>query len=172
EIKSDTNDALTFQNDTGGLIAALNVTNKGDAIFSANIGGSSSGADDGSATVSGNTVTATAQTGADGLQLFYSGNNDIASVDVNFTTGFASGLFFSLGDLLAGSGNVEAELDTLNAQNETADERIEQMLVRLEIKRDTLLAKFQAMELAMATANRILESIQASTDALFNNRDR
>jgi len=171
EIKSDTNDALTFQNDTGGLIAALNVTDKGDAIFSANIGGSSSGADDGSATVSGNTITATAQTGADGLQLFYSGNNDIASVDVNFTTGFASGLFFSLGDLLAGSGNVEAELDTLNAQNETADERIEQMLVRLEIKRDTLLAKFQAMELAMATANRILESIQASTDALFNNQN-
>jgi hypothetical protein len=67
-----------LQADTGGVIAALGVSDKGNAIFSANIGGAANGSDDGSATVSGNQVTATDQTGANGLQVFYNGNTDLA----------------------------------------------------------------------------------------------
>ncbi len=105
DITSDTNDALSFQNDTGGLISALNVTNKGNSIYSANLGGSSTGADDGSATVSGNIVTATSQTGANGLAIYYNGNGDLSGASINYTVGLGAQLNFAVQKLLELEGH-------------------------------------------------------------------
>jgi hypothetical protein len=44
------------------------------------------------------------------------------------------------------------------------------MQIRLDIQRDVLMAKFLAMETALATSNRILESVQATMDAMFSSK--
>ena len=56
------------------------------------------------------------------------------------------------------TGTVETEIDTLTDTNEFSESRIEEMLVRLDIQRKDLLARFIRMEVALATANRILDS--------------
>jgi len=169
EIKSDTNQALTFQADTGGVIAALGVSDKGNAIFSANIGGAANGSDDGSATVSGNQVTATAQTGANGLQLFYNGNTDLAGSTLNYTVGVGAVFNFAIDDMLATNGLVDSQTDLLDNQNEVANDRIGEMQTRLDIERQTLLRKFQHMETSLATMNNILDSLKQSMNAMFGN---
>ena len=167
EIKSDTNLALTFQNDTGGVVAELGISDKGDAIYSANIGGAADGSDDGSATVNGNTLTATDATGAHGLTLFYNGNTDLAATDIDYTVGLGAQLNFAIEEMMTSNGLIDSELDVLGAQNEVANDRIEEMQVRLDIEREVLMAKFLAMETALATAQTILDSVKATTDAMF-----
>ena len=169
EIKSDTNQALTFQADTGGVIAALGVSDKGNAIFSANIGGAADGSDDGSVTVSGNQVTATDQTGANGLQVFYNGNTDLAGSTLNYTVGVGAEFNFAIDDMLATNGLVDSQTDLLDNQNEVANDRIGEMQTRLDIERQTLLSKFQHMETSLATMNNILDSIKQSMNAMFGN---
>lgn len=171
EIKDDANGALSFTGDTGGLVTALGISNKGDAIYSANIGGSADGADDGSVTVTGNTLTATDQTGAEGLQLFYSGGADISGVTLDYTVGVAAGMYHEMETMLSSTGPVDSEIDTLSDQNDNADDRIQQILARIEIQRESLLARFIAMETTLATANRIIDSIKQTTDALFNSNN-
>jgi hypothetical protein len=167
EIKSDTNDALTFQSDTGGLVAELDIQNRGDAIYSANIGGSADGADDGSVTVNGNSLAATSTTGAEGLQLFYNGNGDMSGITLDYTVGLGATLYFTLDDMMTTDGLLDSEIDLLTEQNEVAEDRITDMETRIEIQRQTLLAKFIAMEVALATSQRILDSIKQTTDAMF-----
>ena len=169
DITSDTNDSLTFENDTGGLIAALNVTNKGDSIYSANFGGSSTGADDGSATVSGNVVTATDQIDANGLQILYTGNGNLAGTTVGYTVGLAAMLNFTTGHLLASDGIINSQIGVLNDQNDVANQRITEMENRLDIERQTLTEKFIRMETALATAQSVMQSLTAATNSLYGN---
>jgi flagellar capping protein FliD len=151
EILHDNREELTFTADTGGLIAALNMAQAGDGIFSANINGSSSGAADGSATVSGRTVTATNLTTAQGLRVFYSGSGDLASVQTDFTVGLASRLYYSVDDMLkAQSGLIDSNVNTITKQNEQNQKRVDDMELRLERTRQLLLTQFINMETALA----------------------
>ncbi len=167
DITSDTNDTLTFQNDTGGLISALDVTNKSDTIYSANFGGSSTGADDGSATVSGNVVTATDQTGANGLQVLYTGNGDLSGATVDYTVGLAAMLNFTTDKLLSSNGIINSEIGILNGQNDVANQRITEMENRLDIEKQTLTEKFTRMETALASAQTVMQSLTAATNSLY-----
>ena len=171
EIKSDTNDALTFQNDTGGIVAALAISDKGNAVYSANFDGAADGSDDGSATVSGTTITATTQTGANGLKLLYSGNSSMSGATANYTMGLAANLNFSIDDMLANDGVIESELTNLDDQNELANDRINEMQLRLDMQRQTLLARFQRMETQLATAQNIMDQLKQTTDAAFGNNN-
>jgi flagellar capping protein FliD len=171
EIKSDTNDALTFQNDTGGAVAALGISDKGDAVYSANINGAANGADDGSVTVDGLTLTATDQTSASGLKLFYNGTTDLAGATLNYTVGIGAKINFLVDSFLGTDGLVESEITNLNGQNELANQRIDEMTTRLDLERQALLAKFIRMETTLATMSNILDSLKQTVDAAFNSNN-
>lgn len=135
-------------------------------LATANIDGAIDGLDDGSASTSGNSINVLTG-GSKGLQLFFDGFSLDASVQLDFTVGAGASLFTRLGELLdTQEGVVENEMDTLTTQNTLNEERISEMLVRLEIKRADLLERFIRMETALATANRILDSIKQTTKAM------
>jgi flagellar hook-associated protein 2 len=146
----------------------------------ANIDGAAGGASDGTATVSGSTITVT-DGGAKGLKLFFSGFSVADSVDLDFTVGVGAQLYFAISELLERSGTVaggdlrrgavEAELDQLEDQNEVHNDRITEMLARLEIQRNSLLERFLKMEQALYTGNRILDSIKQATEAMFGSNN-
>lgn len=133
---------------------------------SANIGGIASGADDGSVSVSGNTLTVL--TGdAQGLQLFFSDLTGPTTVTMDYTVGVGAQMFYAIDDMLnETTGQVETEIDGLTDTNEISEDRITEMLARLDIQRRSLLERFIAMETALATNARILESVQASAESL------
>ncbi|MFB3149859.1 MAG: flagellar filament capping protein FliD [Alphaproteobacteria bacterium] len=163
------NDNLIFTNDSNNLIVQLNMSDQNNALLSANINGASGGADDGSVTVSGSVLTATSQTGADGLKLLYTGTDDVDGVTLNYTVGIGAQLFHALDTMLnVTTGSVENEIDSLSDQNTQTQERIDQMLARLEQQRQSLISRFIAMETALITMNRILDSMRQSFDALTN----
>lgn len=132
----------------------------------ANIGGAASGADDGSVTLLGNVLTV--NTGdATGMQLFFDGLSGPTSIDLNYTVGVGAQMFFAIEDLLdEATGTVETEIDSLTDTNDISQDRITEMLARLDIQRRSLLERFISMETALATNARILESVQASAESL------
>lgn len=140
-------------------------------VPTSNIDGLASGVDDGS--TSTNTNTLKVLTGdAKGLRLFFDGFSLDASIHVDFTVGAGAALFTKLGELLdVQSGTVETEMDTLTTLNTVNEDRINEMLLRLEIKRADLLDRFIRMETTLATANRILDSIKQTTDAMSNSNN-
>jgi flagellar hook-associated protein 2 len=169
EITS-TVDAMTIDNDTGDLLTSLSLTVESYLVESANIGGTADGADDGSVTVSGNVLTVTSSSGAEDLKLLYTGSSSASGIQLDFTTGVASGMFFELDRILdSETGTIQNEIDALSDQNDAAADRIEDMLVRLEIQRQDLLARFFAMEAALATMKSILENMRQTFNLQSNN---
>lgn len=140
-------------------------------VTTANINGPADGSDDGSATVSGSVITVNSG-GAKGLQLFFSGLSGVTSTQLDFTVGIGAQMFFKLGNLLdTTTGIVEGEIDQLTDQNTVHSERITEMLDRLEIQRQNLLERYIAMETALAAADRIMQSIRQTTEALTQNNN-
>ncbi|NKB20142.1 MAG: hypothetical protein GKS01_06295 [Alphaproteobacteria bacterium] len=136
----------------------------------ANINGTANGADDASASISGNSITVNTGS-AQGLQLFFSGLDFTSSIQLDFTIGIAAQMFFEIDDLLnTTTGIVDGEIDQLTDQNVVNNERIIEMEARLDIQRQSLLERYIAMETALAQANNIIESITASTTALLNSQ--
>ncbi len=171
EIIEQDRDVLTFSNDTGGLISALNLTNTGDGVYSANFGGSADGTDNGSAVVSGRTITGLSSTGAQGLQVYYNGTGDLASVQLDFTTGFGGRLYFAIDTMLTPlTGLMDANVASLTNQNKARQERVDDMLARLELTRATLLQKFIAMEVALSRAKNLRDTLTQTFDAMFASR--
>jgi flagellar capping protein FliD len=170
---NDTNhNTLTFENDTGNLLTHLTMSNVGDGVFSANIGGSSDGADNLSATVNGRTITATDLTTSNGLKVFYSGSADTSAVQVDYTVGFGARLFFSVDEIAAvTTGLVDSNVIALKNQNEESQKRADAMLVRLDLTRQSLLQRFINMEIALTQAKNLQESISSALDSIFNSGD-
>jgi len=140
-------------------------------VTTANIDGPADGSDDGSATVSGSVITVNSD-GAKGLQLFFSGLGSLTSIQLDFTVGVGAQMYFQLGELLdTTTGIVEGEIDELTDQNTVHNERITEMLDRLEIQRQNLLERYIAMETALATADRIMQSIRQTMEALSQNKN-
>jgi flagellar hook-associated protein 2 len=141
----------------------LNLTHDGTSLTGANINGVA-----GSATVNGNIITITDATGANGLQLFYSGNTDATGIQIDFTVGLAVDMFADVDAMIDSStGAIQGEIDTLTDQNEVAEERIDEMLRRLDYQREQLTNKFIAMETSLSTMNRILDSIKQTVDGWY-----
>ena len=105
---------------------------------------------------------------AKGLTLFYNGDSDASGIRLDFTVGIGAQTFFAVERALdPKEGVVETEIQSLTTQNENAQTRIDEMLVRIDIQRENLLARFINMEAALASMNRILESVAQMTDAMF-----
>ena len=166
-----TNATITVDNDTADLLAELKIVAQPDVISQANIGGLADGTDNTTITIVGRTVTVTDQSGAEGLQLFYDGVGPTSAISLNLTTGFASEMFFLL-DLMTddSSGSVPGEIAVLEGQDIISKERIAAIEARIEIERQSLVEKFARMEAALATLNRVLDTITQQFDALNANR--
>jgi flagellar hook-associated protein 2 len=134
----------------------LNLTGDGTALTGADINGIA-----GSATVNGKTIAVTDATGASGLSLFYSGNTDLSNVTVNFTVGIGAQMFFALDSFLDQSnGAIESEVQNLTKQNTQSQSRVDEMTRRLDYQREQLSAKYQRMDTAIASMQRIIDSIK------------
>jgi flagellar hook-associated protein 2 len=143
----------------GGYV--LNLTHNGTSLTGADIDGVV-----GSTTVNGNTITVTDQTGADGLVLFYSGNVNLSGVQLNVTVGAAQQMFADLEDALdTTDGSIQSEVNSLTDQNDFNQNRVDEMLARLDYQRDQLTQRFVTLETSLATMQRILDGIKQQTDA-------
>lgn len=145
----------------------LNLTHDGTGLTGADFNGVA-----GSATVSGNILTATDATGANGLKLYYSGSGDLSNVSINFTVGAATQMFFDLQSALdSTSGTIQSEIDALNDKNTTTQARVDSMLQQIDYQKQILTEKFNNMETQLAKMQSILDSIKQTTDAWSQNKN-
>ena len=135
--------------------------------------GATGGANDQSVFISGRTITVLSPSGAEGLKVFYNGNADVVdAVQLDFTTGFGARLFFAIDAMLTPTiGLMDANISTLTKQNLVQQERVDDMLARLEQKEVSLLQKFINMEVALARAKTIQDSLKLALDAIFASRN-
>lgn len=162
---------VTTETAPGDYIATTNAARLG-VVASANINGPADGSDDGSVTVNGNKLTVN-NGGAQGLQLFQSGLSFTNSIQLDFTVGIGSEFYFAADQMLdPTTGTVDGELDQLTDQNKLNQDRIDEMLARLDVQRQSLLDRFIKMETAIANANRVMDSITSITDALFKSQQK
>jgi flagellar hook-associated protein 2 len=158
--------AITIGGDTGDLLTSLGLTTTGTLITSANIGGAANGADNGTVTISGMSITVTSGSDAEGLRMIYTGIS-AANVQLDFTVGIATQLYnLSEYALDPTTGTIQSEIDALTDQNTLTQTRIDTMLERLERQRQSLLNSFIAMETALTTMNNLLESIKSTYAAM------
>jgi len=163
-------DTLTFTDTVGTVMNQLGMTNVGTGVFSANMGGDASGVGNGTVTVAGSTLTVTAPSGAEGLKVLYTGTADVSAIQLDFTVGVASQVFEEVSRFVdPAAGIIDGEVDTLDDQNELAQNRIDGMLVRLDLERQRLLDQFLAMESALTELASIRDRITQLTDSLSQN---
>jgi flagellar capping protein FliD len=158
-------EGVTTETTPGGYLPTTAAAVTG-VTASANINGTADGADDGSASISGNVITVNTG-GAQGLQLFFNGLDLTSTTQLDLTVGVGAQMYFKLGELLdVTTGIVDAEIDELTGQNTLNNERITEMLDRLEIQRQNLLERYIAMETAISSANNIMDSLAQTVDSL------
>lgn len=172
DVTDANHNKLNFTDLGGGLLSQLNITDQGTNVFSANVNGTANGANNNSATVSGATFTATNQTTANGLKLFYSGNADLSNVQVNYTVGVAAQMFFAANSLSdTTSGAIEGEINTLTDQNKVSQGRIDSMTLRLNLERQRLTKQFIAAETALASLANIRNSLSQISASVFSSKN-
>lgn len=158
---ASTTGPVTVDGDTGDLLALMNVQPDLSIIDSANIGGTADGADDGSVTINGRTVTVTGESGAAGLKLFYSGDASTSGIGLSFTRGLATDLFFDVDSFVSlTDGALQSSIAALEGENVVADRRVDEIDARLEIQRASLTRRFVAMEVALQALSRIREQLE------------
>jgi len=141
----------------------LEITHDGTEITAATLDGSTS-----AVSFSGNTITVTDESGAQGLRLFYNGGAT-AGTTVNFdvSRGIGANMHATADDLLdETTGLIESEIDNLKDQNERAETDIGRLERRLAYQRDQLIDSFIRMEEALARMETIQSSIQGLADSL------
>ena len=169
-IKLDSSQSvLTVGGDTGDLVAALNFVADTERPDSATIGGTADGASDGTVTVSGRVITVTSSSGAEGLKLLYNGPASTSGIQLDFTVGLGTQSFFAVDDFIdQTNGSIQGEIATLEGQNIFAEERIADIDERLASLRERLIARFIAMETAIASMNNILDTLRQQFEAITN----
>lgn len=160
---------LGFTGSTGYNAAGytLNVTSNGTSVTGADINGVAS-----SATFTGNSITANDQTGANGLQLFYSGTTDASNIQIDFTVGLGAQMFFALDNFLnTTNGLIQADITGLQDQNTQNQSRVDSMESLLDIQKQTLTDRFVNLESALARAQSIKDTLTQLFDAVFNSKN-
>jgi flagellar hook-associated protein 2 len=103
-----------------------------------------------------------------GLSMIYGASGD-ASIDVNVSQGLGDRLFNSLDDVLKkDTGVLDVELSALSSREERAKTRISTIDQQLERYREQLLSQFSALERALTSANRLLQTLDAQANANAN----
>ena len=146
--------------DAAGYV--LNLTHDGNELTGADFGGVGS-----SATVSGNVITATSATGAEGLRLLYNGTGDASNIQIDFTVGLAAKMSFALENFLdSTTGTVETEIQGLEDQNSQNEIRVEHLTALLTSQANILTQKFINMETALAQAATLQDTLNQMFTAL------
>lgn len=159
---TSTTGSITVGGDTGDLLSKMDIQGDPDRIDTANIDGTTD-----SVTTSGRTMTMTDETGAEGLQFFYTGTGS-TSIDVDFTMGVGAQMFALLeGVLDTTEGQIQGEIAAIEGQNKVARDRMDGMELRLELQRQILVTKFSAMEAALNSLSMIEDSITQLTQSWF-----
>jgi flagellar hook-associated protein 2 len=150
-----------------GYTLNLTYDSMSSQIATANINGTAA-----SATINGNSISTTSATGANGLQLLYTGNTDLSGVQLNFSVGLATQLYYlSTQYLDPTTGSVQTEINALTDQNSATQDRIDRGNASLDYQRTALLNKFITMETALSQMNSALDQVQQLTNSLFGNNN-
>lgn len=114
-------------------------------------------------------LTGPAGTALEGLVLLYNSTN-VSTINVTATQGLADKLF-NIADEPAQTtkGSITLEIQTLKDRETQYEKEIERIDRMVELFRDQLLAKFQALESALTNINTLLQSIDAQNQAQANN---
>ncbi len=137
----------------------IDITFSGGAITDATVTGDSAI----TPSFSGRNITIDSG-GAQGIELLFTGDASVSGLTINFTKGVASDLYFGVDDILDEStGAIENEIEALEDTNDQHQARIDQIDVRLELQRDSLLRQFIAAETAISE----LDSVQTTLNQLL-----
>lgn len=118
-------------------------------------------------TVSGNSLRGPAGSAYDGLELIWTGRGS-ASIDVTATRGIAERLHTALEAMLDEvDGELAVASEGLETQNQRHRADIERITARAEDYQQRLIAKFAAMESALALSKAMLQQLRTATDAMF-----
>jgi len=112
------------------------------------------------ATVSGNSITT-----ADGLRLIYTGDGTaVENATVNTSVGLGTQFYFELDSFLdEDEGVLSQEIESIETQNASYEDKIDRIDERLVRQRENLMDRFIAMEAALAR----MKNIQSSLDELM-----
>lgn len=101
----------------------------------------------------------------DGLVLIYNNTGD-ATVNVNLSQGIGDRVYNALDAILeTDTGALEVELNSISEKSERMQKEIDRIDSVVERYREQLLQQFSALEAAIASANVLLQSLQAQSDA-------
>ena len=119
-------------------------------------------------TVNGQTLTATSQTGANGLQLQFSDVNSVSNVQINFTVGLGTQLFNALSSFSdTTSGVIQNDINSLTQQDTQNQTNITTMQNLLDQQKALLTEKFQNMETVLGQLQTVKDSITQMFNALM-----
>jgi flagellar hook-associated protein 2 len=150
----------TSSYNASGYTLNLNYNGTTNSLTSANVNGTAGGADNGSATVNGQTITATSQTGASGLQLFYTGNTNLSNVQLNFTIGAGAQMFFALQGMTdQATGTVQNEINGIQTQDQAIQQNITNQTNLLNTYQASLTSQFNSAETNVAALNNVQGSL-------------
>lgn len=140
----------------------LNLTHDGTGLTGADFNGVAN-----SATFSGNILTATNATGANGLKLLYNGSGDASNIQIDFTVGLGAQMSFALDNFLdTTNGTIQADVQGLESQNTHNSDRIDNLTSLLTSQANILTQKFINMETALARAATLQNTLSSMFDAL------
>jgi len=143
-----------------GYTLNLNYDSATSSVASANVNGTADGADNDSATVNGQTITATSQTGASGLQLFYTGNTSLSNVQLNFTVGIGAQMFFALQGMTdQATGTVQNEINGIQTQDQAIQTNITNQTNLLNTYQQSLTDEFNNAETNVSALNNVQGSL-------------
>jgi flagellar hook-associated protein 2 len=148
----------------------LNVAMSGGVITSANLGGAADGSGNGTIEGKGNVLTVV-DGPAKGLKLLYNGTGPASGVQLDLSVGVGAKTFHAVDGMVDGiDGLFAGEIASLEEQNTRANGRIERLDELLERERERLIERFAAMEAALTSMNRLLDSLKDQIDAAFGER--
>jgi flagellar hook-associated protein 2 len=141
-----------------------------NATYTDSLGATQTIALDGEVASSGSGVVLKGKSGTplSGLSMIYGVNGD-ASINVNISQGLGDRLYNSLDDILKDdTGVLDIELSAMASKEERAKTRISTIDQQLERYREQLLSQFSALERALNSANRLLQTLDAQSNANSN----
>ncbi|MFO0388220.1 MAG: flagellar filament capping protein FliD [Alphaproteobacteria bacterium] len=139
----------TFNPGGGDVTVSLTKTNIGDPA-------------------TGYTLTGPAGSAIEGLVLIYS-STDTATITLTATQGIADRVFNAVDDAAeTDEGVITDEIEALQDSDARFEEEIARIDKQVELFREQLLSKFQALEAAISRINTLLQSLEADASARNN----
>jgi len=146
EIDTVADTAYARDPDTGTIIAALDYSESGGVV----------------------TLKGQDGTELEGMVFTYTSTTS-KTISVNLSQGIADRIYNYLDGALADDGIIAAESDSLTDANTSLAKDIDEITAEVETYREGLLAKFAALETAIASVNQLLDSLTAQDSARNSN---